>query len=121
MRRWSDVLAGLVAGGFLACAYLLAGPLTLVPGLLVWGVGLGRHRNLAALAASCAGFGAVWVLLIGQATWRCADDPTCIVPGFTAAWLAPGFVLLGLGAVLGLAGRSRRPAVSHRPAPPPRR
>ncbi len=107
MRRWSDVLAGLVAGGFIACAYLLAGPLTLIPGLVVWGVGLARHRSRPALAASCLGFGAAWVLLLGQASWRCANDPTCVMPSATLMWLAPGVALLAVGIVLGLATRSR--------------
>jgi hypothetical protein len=35
MRSRSDVLAGLVVGGFLAMAYLVAGPLTLISGVVV--------------------------------------------------------------------------------------
>jgi hypothetical protein len=107
MRLRSDVLAGLVGGGFLALAYLLAGPLTLIPGVVVWGWLLARHRSLRALAATCVGFGAAWVLLIGRVTWTCANDPTCVVPSITVVWLAPGVLLLAVGIVLGLATRSR--------------
>jgi hypothetical protein len=107
MRSRSDVLAGLIVGGFLALAYLLAGPLTLIPGVVVWGWLLARHRSLPALAATCVGFGAVWVLLIGRVTWTCANDPTCVVPSITVVWLAPGVLLLAVGIVLGLATRSR--------------
>jgi hypothetical protein len=107
MRSRSDALAGLVVGGYLALAYLLAGPLTLIPGLLVWGWLLARHRSLPALAATCVGFGAAWILLLGQVSWTCANDPTCVLPSVTVVWLAPGVVLLAVGIVLGLVSRLR--------------
>ena len=107
MRSRSDALAGLVVGGFLALAYLLAGPFTLIPGVVVWGWLLARHRSLPALASTCVGFGAAWFLLLGQASWKCANDPTCVLPSVTVVWLAPGVLLLAVGIVLGLATRSR--------------
>jgi hypothetical protein len=56
MRPWSDALAGIVVGGFLALAYLLAGPLILIPGFIIWGWALARHRSLPATAATLIGF-----------------------------------------------------------------
>ena len=107
MRSRSDVLAGLVVGGFLAMAYLVAGPLSLVPGVVVWGGLLARHRSLLALAGTCVGFGGMWVLLILRVSWTCANDLTCVLPTVTVVWLAPGVLLLAVGIVLGLAIRSR--------------
>ena len=92
---------------FLELAFLIAGPLILVPGPLVWGGALVRNASLPAPAATCLGFGAAWVLLIGQAGVRCANDPTCAAPDTTVVWLVPGVVALGVGAVLGVAARMR--------------
>jgi len=109
MRPRTTLLAGLVLGGFLALAYLLAGPLTLFPGLLVWAWLLRRRPRLVATAGSLIGFGAIWMLLIGRISWTCATDPSCVQPGVTVLWLAIGALFLAAGAVLGLAARGQVP------------
>jgi hypothetical protein len=109
VRPRTTLLAGLVLGGSLALAYLLAGPLTLFPGLLVWAWLLRRRPRLIATAGGLIGFGAIWVLLIGRASWACATDPSCVQPDVTVLWLAIGAVFLAAGAVLGLACRGQVP------------
>jgi len=101
------VLAGLVVGGFLALAYLLAGPLTLIVGLAVWGWLLARRRSVPALATTLVGFGGVWVALIGEITWACTNDPTCVVPAFTMVWIGIGAGVLAVGMLIGFAARLR--------------
>ena len=109
MRPRTTLLAGLVFGGFLALAYLLAGPLTLFPGLLVWAWLLRRRPRPVATAGSLIGFGAIWMLLIGRISWTCATDPSCIQPSVTVLWLAIGAAFLASGVVLGLAVRRQVP------------
>lgn len=109
MRPRTTWLAGLVLGGFLALAYLLAGPLTLFPGLMVWAWLLRRRPRTVAIAGGLIGFGAVWVLFIGRMSWACATDPSCVQPGVTVLWLAIGAVFLAAGGVLGLASRGQVP------------
>jgi hypothetical protein len=94
MRPRTTLLAGLVLGGFLALAYLLAGPLTLFPGLVVWAWLLRRRPRLVATAGGLIGFGAIWLLLIGRASWACAIDPSCSQPSVIVLWLAIGAVFL---------------------------
>jgi hypothetical protein len=109
MRPRTALLAGLVLGGFLALAYLLAGPLTLFPGLVVWAWLLRRRPRVVTNTGGLIGFGAIWVLLIGRASWACATDPSCVQPDVTVLWLAIGAVFLAAGVVLGLASRGQVP------------
>jgi hypothetical protein len=109
MRPRTTLLAGLLLGGLLALAYLLAGPLTLFPGLLVWVWLLRRHPRLIATAGGLVGVGAVWLLLIGRASWACASDPSCVQPDITVLWFAIGAAFLASGVVLGLASRGQVP------------
>jgi len=109
MRPRTTLLAGLVLGGFLALAYLLAGPLTLFPGLVVWAWLLRRRPRVTAIAGGLVGFGAVWLLLLGRISWVCATDPSCSQPSVTVLWLAIGAVFLASGVVLGLASRGQVP------------
>jgi hypothetical protein len=109
MRPRTALLAGLVLGGFLALAYLLAGPLTLFPGLVVWAWLLRRRPRVVATAGGLIGFGAVWLLLLGRAALACATDPSCVQPSVTVLWLAIGAVFLAAGAVLVLASRGQVP------------
>lgn len=106
MRERTALLAGLVAGGFLGLAYLLAGPLILIPGAVVGAYALARHPSPVALGAAFVGFGAAWLLLIGQMSWTCTHDPSCTVPGFTVVWLGVGVIFVAIGVVIGLAGRA---------------
>jgi hypothetical protein len=103
------LLAGLVLGGFLALAYLLAGLLTVFPGLVVWAWLLRRRPRGVAIAGGLIGFGAIWLLLIGRAAWACATDPSCSQPSVTVLWLASGAVFLAAGLVLGLTARGQVP------------
>jgi hypothetical protein len=109
MRPRTTLLAGLLLGGFLALAYLLAGPLTLFPGLVVWAWLLRWRPRLAAMAGGLIGFGTIWLVLIGRAAWACATDPSCAQPSVTVLWLAIGAVFLASGVVLGLASRGQVP------------
>ena len=109
MRPRTTLLAGLVLGGFLSLAYLLAGPLTLFPGLLVWAWLLRQRPRTVAIAGGLIGFGAIWALLIGRASWACATDPSCVQPSVTVLWLAIGAAFLASGVVLGLAVRRQVP------------
>jgi hypothetical protein len=110
MRPSTTVLAGLVLGGLMSLAYLLAGPLTLFPGLLVWAWLLRQRPRLVATAGSLIGFGAVWMLLIGRISWACATDPSCVQPSVIGLWFAIGAVFLAAGVVLGLAVRRQQPS-----------
>jgi hypothetical protein len=109
MRPGTTLLAGLVLGGFLALGYLLGGPLTVLPGLLVWAWLLRRRPRVVAIAGGLVGFGAIWMLLIGRISWACATDPSCVQPSVTVLWLAIGAVFLAAGVVLRLASRGRVP------------
>lgn len=109
MRPRTTLLAGLVLGGFLSLACLLAGPLTLFPGLVVWAWLLRRRPRGIAIAGGLIGFGAIWLVLIGRAAWACATDPSCSQPSVIVLWLAIGAVFLAAGVVFGLASRGQVP------------
>ncbi len=109
MRPRTALLAGLVLGGLLGLAYLLAGPLTLFPGLVVWAWLLRLRPRMIAIAGGLIGFGAIWVLLIERASWACASDPSCAQPDVTALWVAIGAVFVASGLLLGLASRGQVP------------
>ncbi len=89
-------LAGLTVGAFLSLAVLLAGTLILLPGVIVIAWLIARQPPVTAAAGALIGSGATWLLVIGQATWRCAQDPSCGQPDMTG--------LLAFGAALLVAG-----------------
>ena len=91
---------GLAFGLVLGLAYLVV-PLTLLPGLVVLGWLLSRFPRLAGLSGAFVGFGLMWLALIGQVTWTCANDPSCVEPNATF-WLAIGAVILLIGLLLGM-------------------
>jgi formate-dependent nitrite reductase membrane component NrfD len=59
----------------------------------------------------------MWLLVIGQASVRCANDATCSQPDITP-WLAIGVVILCSGILVGLVSHRRmnprRPELNHR-------
>jgi hypothetical protein len=114
MRPRTLFLTGLVLGAFLGLAFLLA-PVTLLPALFVWTWVIARRPRFVPASGALIGFGALWVLLIGQAAWRCAEDPSCTQPD-VGPWLALGAGLVGVGIALGLysARRLRADSLSHR-------
>jgi hypothetical protein len=116
MQPRTVLLAGLVLGALLGLAFLLA-PFTVIPGLVVWAWLIRRRPRYLGAAGGLVGFGAMWLLLIGQASLRCADDTTCSQPDVTP-WLAIGAVILCSGVLVGLASyrrvNPRRPELSHR-------
>jgi hypothetical protein len=95
---------GLVLGGLLGFAYLLH-PITLFPSLLVWVWLLNKRPRPLAIAGGLIGFGAVWIVLIGRASWACAQDATCAQPNILPFWFAIGAVFCLAGLLLLLAGR----------------
>ena len=101
MRPRTAWLVGLALGGLLGLAYMVV-PLTLFPGLVVWAWLMTRPQRLPAMAGALTGFGALWLLLIGRASWACSNDPSCGQQNVWS-WLAIGAVLLGLGLALALA------------------
>ena len=116
MQPQALFLAGLVLGTLLGLAFLLA-PVTLIPGLAVWAWLIGRRPRFLGASGALVGFGATWLLVIGQAGLRCAVDATCSQPDLTP-WLVIGVVILCGGILVGLASyrrmNSRGPELSHR-------
>jgi hypothetical protein len=106
MRPRTLFLAGLVLGAFLGLLVLVGGTLVLVPGLFVWAYLMARRPRFASASGGLIGFGAAWLLLLGQAGWRCASDPSCSQPDLTP-WLAFAAALVAAGGVLGLLGLRR--------------
>jgi len=99
MRPRTVFALGVVLGAILGFSYLAAGPLILVPGLVLVRWLLIRGHPLAGLAGSVLGFGAMWVVLIGLLLNNCANDPTCVVPDGWP-WLAVGAVIAAAGLAL---------------------
>jgi hypothetical protein len=97
-------LTGLVLGAVVGLAFLLAGPVTLAPGLVVWTWLIIRRPRFVGASGGFIGFGAAWLLLIGQVTYSCAIDPTCLEPN-AEPWLLVGAAILSCGIVLGIATR----------------
>jgi hypothetical protein len=95
-------LTGLVLGAVVGFGFLLAGPVTLAPGLVVWAWLTIRRPRFVGAAGGFIGFGAAWLLLIGQATYSCAIDPTCVEPN-AEPWLVVGAAILSCGIALGIA------------------
>ena len=116
MRPRVLFLAGLVLGTLLGLAFLLA-PFTVIPGLVVWAWLISRRPRYLGASGALVGFGAMWLLLIGQASLRCANDATCTQPDVTP-WLVISAVILGSGVLVGLASHRRmnlrRPELGHR-------
>jgi hypothetical protein len=102
MRPRTLFLAGLVLGAVVGLAFLLAGPVTLIPGIVVWTWVIVRRPRFVGASGGLIGFGAAWLLLIGQASYRCAIDPTCVEPG-GELWLLVGAAIVSCGIALGLA------------------
>jgi hypothetical protein len=97
-------LAGLVLGAVVGSGFLLAGPVTLAPGLVVWTWVIVRRPRVVGASGGLVGFGAAWLALIGQATYSCAIDPTCVEPN-VEPWLLVGAAILSCGIALGIATR----------------
>ena len=100
MRPRTLFLVGLVLGAFLGLTFVLA-PFTLLPSLFVWTWVIARRPRFVSASGGLIGFGALWVLVIGQAAWRCANDSTCTQPDM-GPWLGFGAALVGAGIALGL-------------------
>lgn len=120
MRSQTLFLAGLVLGALLGLAFLLA-PATLLPGLFVWAWVIAKRPRFVTASGGLIGFGTAWLLLIGQASWRCASDSSCTQPDGTP-WLGLGAALVVGGTVLELLSRRwlshTRDPLNHRGAPP---
>lgn len=106
MRPQTLFLVGIVLGAFMGLATLVAGPLTLLPGLVVWAWLIARQPRFVSASGGLLGFAAAWLLLLGQASWRCAHDSTCVQTDVTP-WAAFGAALLLVGVALGLLSRHR--------------
>jgi hypothetical protein len=107
MRPKTALLVGLLAGGLTSFAYLLF-PLTLFPALGLWAWLLQRQPRRPAVAGGLIGFGTIWLVLIGRATWACVGaDSTCAEPSLLWLWLAIGAAFLVLGLLLALATRDQ--------------
>lgn len=65
MRSRTLFLAGLVLGAVVAVGSLLAGPVTLAPGIVLWTLVIGRRPHLPGVSGGLTGFGAAWLLLSG--------------------------------------------------------
>ena len=104
-RRW---LQGFAAGCVSGAALVIAGPLTLVAGPILWWWALRGPRKLAAGSGGFFGFGVGMLLLLGQAMLRCSLDPSCSQAD-TSSWfgIAAGFLILGLG--IGMAAAPTAP------------
>ena len=101
-------LVGLVLGAVLGLGFLLAGPLTLVPGLVVWTWVFARRPRFVAGSGGLIGFGFIWLLLLGQATYRCANDASCTQPDMTG-WFSVGIAIVIAGVWLALVSLRRSP------------
>lgn len=79
-------------------ALVLAGPLTLLPGVILWGWAVRGPLKLAVGSGGFFGFGAGMLVLLGQAAVRCTIDQSCSQPDLSS-WvgIATGFLILGTG------------------------
>ncbi len=102
MRSQTLFLAALALGVGVGLGLLLAGPVILSPSIVVWTSLLVRRPHAVSAAGGLIGFGATWLLLIGQASYRCATDPTCSEPD-AETWLLVGAAILSCGIAVGVA------------------
>ncbi len=101
MRTQRLFLLGLALGAVMGVAALIAGPLTVLPGVIVWSWLIVRRPRFVGASGGLVGFGVAWLLLLGQAVWRCANDQTCAQVDPTP-WLSFGGVFVVIGLVLGI-------------------
>jgi hypothetical protein len=102
--RSSLLWIGLVLGAVMGVAFLVAGTLTLIPGLFVWiWLAVQRPRWLG-VAGGLIGFGGAWLILLGRAAWSCANDVSCSQPS-PLPWLAIAALLVASGVMIGLVAK----------------
>lgn len=102
MRPKTLFLVGLVLGAMAGLAFILAGLGTGIPGLVIWTWVIAKRPRFASASGGLIGFGVVWLLVIAQSTWGCANDAWCSQVDVTPTiWLAAA--LISAGIVLGLA------------------
>jgi hypothetical protein len=102
VRSRTLFLAAFALGVAVALGLLLAGPVILGPAIVVWSSLLVRRPHAVGAAGGLVGFGAAWLLVVGQASYRCASDPTCAEPN-AEPWLLVGGAILSSGLALALA------------------
>jgi hypothetical protein len=101
---------GLVLGAVMGFAFLVAGTVTLLPGLFVW-IWLAVQRPpWLGVAGGLIGFGGSWLILLGRASWSCANDVSCSQPN-PFPWLAIACLLVASGAIIGFGTWGHRPSV----------
>ena len=101
MQTRTLFLAGVVLGAGMGVALLVAGTLTLLPGLVVWAWLFVKRPRFVGASGGLLGFGAGWLLVFGQAAYRCATDATCTQPDLRP-WLGLGAAIAIAGVALGL-------------------
>jgi hypothetical protein len=102
--RSSLLWIGLVLGAVMGVAFLVAGTLTLIPGVFVWiWLAVQRPRWLG-VAGGLIGFGGAWLILLGRAAWSCANDVSCSQPS-PLPWLAIAALLVASGVMIGIAAK----------------
>ena len=100
---------GLVLGAVMGFAFLVAGTATLIPGLFVWiWLAVQRPRWLG-VAGGLIGLGGSLLILLGRASWSCANDVSCYQPD-PFPWLAITGLLVASGAIIGLGAWQHRPS-----------
>jgi hypothetical protein len=105
-RRW---LQGFAVGCVSGAAFVLAGPLTLLAGAVLWWWVLRGPSKLAAGSGGFIGFGVGMLLVLGQAAIRCTFDASCTQPDlFSWVRVGVGFLILGIG--FGMAARPQTDA-----------
>jgi hypothetical protein len=106
MRPQTLFLTGLVLGALMGLAFVVGGTLTLIPGMFIWAWVIARRPRFVGASGGLIGFGASWVLLIGQAGWRCSNDASCSMPDLSP-WFGLAAVMVAAGLALGLASVRR--------------
>ncbi len=101
MRPRMLFFAGVVLGAVMGLAVLVAGTLTLLPGLVVWTWLIAKRPRFVTASGGLLGFGAGWLLLFGQAAYRCAADVACTQPNLVP-WVGVGGAIALAGVALGL-------------------
>lgn len=106
--RARDMFAvGAVLGAVACFAYMIAGYLGLLPGLVLVAYSLTDGRTaLPGVAGAVTGFGACWLVLVGQAAAGCTASTSCGMPD-ADRWLVIGGAILLAGLTLGLVALSR--------------